>query len=62
MADYAGRWTTVRVEIEQWIGWVIFKRPEKQNAMSPNLNREMRDVLETVETNDDAPKREVSIP
>jgi trans-feruloyl-CoA hydratase/vanillin synthase len=53
MADYAGRWTTVRVEVEEAIGWVIFNRPEKRNAMSPTLNREMRDVLEALETDDD---------
>lgn len=47
--DYAGRWTTVRVEVEEEIGWVIFNRPEKRNAMSPTLNREMRDVLESLE-------------
>jgi feruloyl-CoA hydratase/lyase len=53
MADYAGRWTTVRVEVEEGIGWVILNRPEKRNAMSPTLNREMRDVLETLETDAD---------
>jgi trans-feruloyl-CoA hydratase/vanillin synthase len=53
MADYEGRWTTVRVEVEEAIGWVIFNRPEKRNAMSPTLNREMRDVLEALEANDD---------
>ena len=53
MADYAGRWTTVRVEVEEGIGWVILNRPEKRNAMSPTLNREMRDVLEVLETDDD---------
>lgn len=53
MADYAGRWTTVRVEVEEGIGWVILNRPEKRNAMSPTMNREMRDVLEALETDDD---------
>ena len=54
MADYAGRWTTVRVEVSEEIGWVIFNRPEKRNAMNPTLNREMRDVLETLEVDDSA--------
>src|SRR5271165_6564965 len=54
MADYQGRWTTVRVEIEEGIGWVILNRPEKRNAMSPTLNREMRDVLETLELDETA--------
>ena len=49
MSEYEGRWTTVRVEVEEGIGWVILNRPEKRNAMSPTLNREMRDVLETLE-------------
>jgi feruloyl-CoA hydratase/lyase len=52
MADYEGRWTTVRVEIEEGIGWVILNRPEKRNAMSPTLNREMREILETLELDD----------
>lgn len=52
MEGYAGRWTTVRVEVDEGIGWVILNRPEKRNAMSPTLNREMRDVLETLEADD----------
>lgn len=54
MADYVGRWTTVRVEVSEDIGWAIFNRPEKRNAMNPTLNREMRDVLETLELDDSA--------
>jgi trans-feruloyl-CoA hydratase/vanillin synthase len=49
MPSYEGRWTTVRVDVEEGIGWVAFNRPEKRNAMSPTLNLEMRDVLETLE-------------
>ena len=52
MANYEGRWTTVRVEIEQDIGWVILNRPEKRNAMSPTLNREMCDILLALELDD----------
>jgi len=52
MAGYEGRWTTVRVEVEEGIGWVIFNRPEKRNAMNPTLNREMREVLEALEGDD----------
>jgi trans-feruloyl-CoA hydratase/vanillin synthase len=54
MADYAGRWTTVRVEVSEDIGWVIFNRPEKRNAMNPTLNREMLDILETLEQDESA--------
>ena len=52
MTSYEGRWTTVRVEMEEDIGWVIFNRPEKRNAMSPTLNREMREILEALELDD----------
>ena len=52
MTNYEGRWTTVRVEIEQDIGWVIFNRPEKRNAMSPTLNREMCEILAALELDD----------
>ena len=54
MSNYEGRWTTVKVEIEEGIAWVILNRPEKRNAMSPTLNREMIDVLETLEQDPDA--------
>ena len=53
MQDYAGRWTTVLVEVDEQIAWVTLNRPEKRNAMSPTLNREMRDVLETLELDED---------
>jgi feruloyl-CoA hydratase/lyase len=52
MPAYEGRWTTVCVEVDEGIGWVILNRPEKRNAMSPTMNREMRDVLETLELDD----------
>jgi feruloyl-CoA hydratase/lyase len=53
MADYQGRWTTVRAEVEDRIGWAFFNRPEKRNAMSPTLNREMRELLEALEVDPD---------
>lgn len=40
MSKYAGRWATVKVELESGIAWVTLNRPEKRNAMSPTLNRE----------------------
>ena len=43
---------TVRVEIQEGIGWAILNRPEKRNAMSPLLNLEMRKVLEEFELDD----------
>ncbi len=54
MSKYEGRWTTVKVELEAGIAWVTLNRPEKRNAMSPTLNREMVDVLETLEQDADA--------
>jgi feruloyl-CoA hydratase/lyase len=54
MSDYHGRWKTVRVELEEGIAWVLFNRPEKRNAMSPALNNEMREVLETLELDEQA--------
>ncbi|AJK49680.1 p-hydroxycinnamoyl CoA hydratase/lyase [Burkholderia plantarii] len=52
--SYEGRWTTVKVTVEAGIGWVVLNRPEKRNAMSPTLNKEMIDVLETLELDDEA--------
>jgi len=54
MNKYEGRWKTVIVEGEGGIAWVTLNRPEKRNAMSPTLNREMRDVLETLEQDAEA--------
>ena len=53
MANYDERWKTVLVDVEEGIGWVTLNRPEKRNAMSPTLNLEMRDVLETLELDAD---------
>lgn len=50
MIKYQNRWTSIKVEItSEGIGWLYFNRPEKRNAMSPTVNREMRDALETLE-------------
>ncbi|AUT75881.1 p-hydroxycinnamoyl CoA hydratase/lyase [Paraburkholderia terrae] len=54
MASYEGRWKTVDVKVEEGIAWVMFNRPEKRNAMSPTLNSEMVQVLETLELDADA--------
>jgi trans-feruloyl-CoA hydratase/vanillin synthase len=52
--SYEGRWKTVKVAVEGGIAWVTFNRPEKRNAMSPTLNKEMIDVLETLELDSEA--------
>jgi trans-feruloyl-CoA hydratase/vanillin synthase len=45
-------WETVRVELDDGIAWVELNRPEKRNAMNPTLNREMADVLLTLDEED----------
>ncbi|MFM0262933.1 p-hydroxycinnamoyl CoA hydratase/lyase [Paraburkholderia sediminicola] len=52
--SYESRWRTVKVDVEDGIAWVTLNRPEKRNAMSPTLNTEMIDVLETLELDADA--------
>ena len=54
MARYDNRWKTVLVQVEDGIAWVTLNRPEKRNAMSPTLNTEMAEVLETLELDVDA--------
>ena len=54
MSKYEARWKTVKVDVADGIGWITLNRPEKRNAMSPTLNREMIDVLETLELDDEA--------
>lgn len=54
MAGYENRWETVKVEVADSIAWITLNRPEKRNAMSPTLNKEMRDVLETIEMDPEA--------
>ncbi len=54
MSKYEGKWTTVLVDVVDGIAWVTFNRPEKRNAMNPTLNREMADVLLTLELDRDA--------
>ncbi len=40
-------------DVEGGIAWVRFNRPDKRNAMSPTLNRDMMEVLDTLEHRDD---------
>ena len=53
MAAYENKWTTVKVEVADGIGWLYFNRPEKRNAMSPTLNREMGEALDLIELDDE---------
>jgi trans-feruloyl-CoA hydratase/vanillin synthase len=52
MADY--RFTNVSIEIRDGIAWTLLNRPEKKNAMSPDLHREMDEALARLEFDDDA--------
>ncbi len=45
-------WKNVLVDFEEGIAWVTLNRPEKRNAMSPSLNREMIEILNTLEVDD----------
>ncbi len=52
MADY--NYECVRVEVRDGIGWAVMNRPEKRNAMSPQLHYDMDDALGRLETDPDA--------
>jgi len=54
MTDYSSKWNTVAVEVDDGIAWITLNRPDKRNAMSPELNREMVEALNAVEQDDDA--------
>ena len=43
---------TVLVEFDNGVAWVTMNRPEKRNAMSPTMNREMLEVIELLEQDD----------
>ncbi|HSR55272.1 MAG TPA: p-hydroxycinnamoyl CoA hydratase/lyase [Alphaproteobacteria bacterium] len=47
------KFETVLVEKEDGIAWVIMNRPEKRNAMSPQLHLDMNDALEELAIDDD---------
>ena len=44
-----GDWTCIDVTLDEGVAWVTLSRPEKRNAMSPDLNDEMVRVLDTLE-------------
>ena len=43
----------VAYDVVDRIAWVRFNRPDKRNAMSPTLNRDMMEVLDLLEFSDD---------
>ena len=44
---------TIKVEKEDGITWVILNRPEKRNAMNPQLHYDMLDAITELETDDE---------
>ncbi len=44
-----GDWKCVDVQLDDGIAWVTLSRPEKRNAMNPDLNDEMVRILDTLE-------------
>ncbi len=50
--DY--RYENITVEVRDGIAWATLNRPEKKNAMSPALHRDMDDALARLEHDDDA--------
>lgn len=53
MTENSSKADVVAVDIAEGIAWVRFNRPEKRNAMSPELNRRMMDVLDELEFRED---------
>ena len=45
-------WNTVQVTLDDGIAWVELNRPEKRNAMSPQLNSEMIEVLKALDADE----------
>jgi len=52
-ADPFAALTTVKVDFDDGIAWISINRPDKRNAMSPTVNREMMRVLEELELRED---------
>jgi trans-feruloyl-CoA hydratase/vanillin synthase len=51
MAEY--KYEFVKVRIRDGIAWASLNRPEKRNAMSPQLHYDMDDALRRLETDED---------
>ncbi len=51
MADYS--YENIKIEKENGITWLILNRPEKRNAMSPQLHYEADDALAKLQTDPD---------
>jgi trans-feruloyl-CoA hydratase/vanillin synthase len=49
----AKKYETILVEKSEGITWVTFNRPDKRNAMSPQLHLDMDDVLDDLAIDDE---------
>ena len=49
----AKKYETIKVEKGEGITWVTFNRPDKRNAMSPQLHLDMDDVLDELAIDDE---------
>ena len=49
----AKKYETILVEKNDGITWVTFNRPDKRNAMSPQLHLDMDDVLDDLAIDDE---------
>lgn len=47
------QYQTVKIEVADGIAWLMLNRPDKRNAMSPQLNDEMGMALDDIEANPD---------
>ena len=45
-----GRYETIRIDKEDGIAWLVMNRPEKRNAMSPDMHYEMDRALPELES------------
>ena len=52
MSGYS--YENVKVELRDGVGWVTMNRPEKRNAMSPQLHYDMEDAMARLEVDRDA--------
>ena len=53
MSTSTTTFTNIKVEREDGVTFVVLNRPEKRNAMSPQLHREMCEALDELETEDE---------
>ena len=49
----SARFNSIKLEREEGVTFVILNRPEKRNAMSPELHREMCEALDDLETDEE---------